>query len=131
MNDATVRRRVVWEYAADTNVGMVRTVNEDAILARPEIGVWAVADGMGGHAVGDVASKMVLEAIEEIGSQDNLTDLVNCVEDNLIKVNQKILKYSETELNNKTVGSTIVVLIISGTSRCWFVGGRFTSISLS
>jgi serine/threonine protein phosphatase PrpC len=123
MNDATVRRRVVWEYAADTNVGMVRTVNEDAILARPEIGVWAVADGMGGHAVGDVASKMVLEAIEEIGSQDNLTDLVNCVEDNLIKVNQKILKYSETELNNKTVGSTIVVLIISGrVGVCLWVG---------
>ena len=123
MNDQTIRRQVIWESAADTNVGMVRAVNEDAILSLPELGIWAVADGMGGHAVGDVASKMVLEAIEQIDCTSELKDIVNCVEDCLIGVNQKILQYSQDALENKTVGSTIVVLIISGRiGICLWVG---------
>ncbi len=123
MKDTTIRRRVIWEYAADTNVGMVRAVNEDAIIAKPEIGVWAIADGMGGHAVGDIASKMVLEAIDSIDCTKDLTDIVNSVEDNLIEMNQKILDYSERELNNKIMGSTVVVLIIVGrVGICLWVG---------
>lgn len=123
MNEQTVRRKVIWEHAGDTNVGMVRTVNEDAILSKPELGLWAVADGMGGHEVGDVASNMVLQAIDQIKPTIELTDLVNNVEDALINVNQRILDYSRDVLDNKTVGSTIVVLIISGrVGICLWVG---------
>ncbi len=123
MNEQTVRRKVIWEHAGDTDVGMVRAVNEDAILSKPELGLWAVADGMGGHEVGDVASKMVLEAIDQIPASNDLTTLVNNVEDALIEVNQKILSYSRDVLENKTVGSTIVVLIISGrVGICLWVG---------
>ena len=123
MNEQTIRRQVVWEHAGDTDVGMVRTVNEDAILSKPEIGLWAVADGMGGHEVGDVASKMVLQAIEQVDCSRELKDIVNNVEDALIRVNRQILQYSQDELDNKTVGSTVVILIISGrVGICLWVG---------
>ena len=46
-----------WHSAARTDVGTVRRVNEDACLDQPLRGLWAIADGMGGHDAGDFASQ--------------------------------------------------------------------------
>ena len=53
---------------AATHHGAKRTHNEDAYVDRPDIGIWAVADGAGGHAAGEVASGMIAEALETIPS---------------------------------------------------------------
>lgn len=54
--------RLVWAVASDAGR---RRVNEDSYAARPELGLFVVADGMGGHAAGEVASKLAVDAIEE------------------------------------------------------------------
>lgn len=57
------------ESAAATHAGLVRTVNEDAFLALP--GLVLVADGMGGHAAGDVASALVVHTFDPLGGADH------------------------------------------------------------
>jgi protein phosphatase len=53
------------EVAGETNVGRKRNHNEDNFALMPELGLYLVADGMGGHASGEVASKMSIEALQE------------------------------------------------------------------
>lgn len=53
------------EYAAKSDPGMVRKNNEDNMLVLPEVGLFVVADGMGGHASGEIASKIAVETIKE------------------------------------------------------------------
>ena len=50
--------------AVRTDVGKVRRINEDACAAWPLTGIWVVADGMGGHDAGDLASSSIVEALQ-------------------------------------------------------------------
>ncbi len=114
MNDITMRRPIKWVSFAETNVGTVREVNEDSILLKPEIGLWAVADGMGGYEAGDIASSMIVDALEETEYVESLNEIVDSVEDKLIEVNNRILEYADIMLDQNTMGSTVVSLIIRG-----------------
>lgn len=112
MNDITVRRPVQWRSAAATHVGTVRAMNEDAVLARPEIGLWAVADGMGGHDAGNVASAMIVEFLAAVQKPTTLSQFVTAVEDCVLRANERLREYSEIMLDGRTVGSTFVCLLI-------------------
>ena len=61
---------MTFKSSATTHVGMVRKVNQDSYAERTDIGVWAVADGMGGHEAGEVASATVTDSIKELQSNE-------------------------------------------------------------
>ena len=64
-----------FESGAATDVGKVRDENEDAFLLLPESGVFAVADGMGGHEAGALASAIVIDKLGEIAEPASVADL--------------------------------------------------------
>lgn len=105
---------VQWVGRSATHVGHVRSSNEDALLERPEIGLWAVADGMGGHAAGEVASAWVIQALATLECDTQLADRVDAVDAALEAANTRILDYAREMLNGRTMGSTVLVLLIQG-----------------
>lgn len=102
-----------WTSAALTDVGLVRSRNEDSFLAQPARGVWAVADGMGGHAFGDVASRMVVEAIATLAAPDNMAQFVSAARAKIVSANQQ-LRDEAAARRVPVMGSTVVLLLACG-----------------
>jgi protein phosphatase len=105
-----------WQSASLSDVGCVRSVNEDACLEQPERGLWAVADGMGGHTLGDVASRMVVDALARMRGGGDLATRAAEVRACLADVNRRLM--TEAAMREvQTIGSTVVVLL-AGDARC-------------
>jgi len=114
---------VAFECVSKTDVGLRRKVNEDSLLVRTERGLWAVADGMGGHDAGDVASSKVTESLLELPDAGNLDQLVESAVVALKKVNQDLIQLAGAAGSEKSIGSTVVGLAIAdGQFRCFWAG---------
>jgi len=98
---------------AQSHRGAVRTINEDAFLDLPQHGIWVVADGMGGHSAGDVASQLVIDAIESV-IETVSPDKMSCeiLIQALKSANESLLNLSKSQLDGKVAGSTVVILFI-------------------
>jgi len=114
---------VAFECVSKTDVGLRRKVNEDSLLVRTERGLWAVADGMGGHDAGDVASSKVTECLLELPDSDDLDQLVESAVAALKKVNQDLILLAGARETAKSIGSTVVGLAIADDQfRCFWAG---------
>lgn len=100
-----------FETGALSDTGRVRAHNEDSIGAFPDIGVWAVADGMGGHAAGDVASDLIVEELGSLGIAVSAQDQRARVLERLDRAHYRILEHARTNQLG-TVGATIAALLI-------------------
>ncbi len=100
-----------WTSYGITDVGKVRKHNEDNLLERPEIGLWVVADGMGGHAKGDVASQMIVDNLKKVHEGTSLIKYIDEIEDRLLTVNQKLIEKARASTKRATIGSTVVIML--------------------
>ena len=89
---------------AATDVGLQRTNNEDAYLDSPENGLWIVADGMGGHAAGEVASSIATQVIRE--KCTNGSNIIDAIQSS----HHAVLDAAANGLGGRGMGSTVVVL---------------------
>ena len=101
----------LWRSAFETHPGSRRKTNEDAVLACPDLSLWAVADGMGGHAAGDVASQSIAAALATVTPRLSLAEMVDQVEDVLCSVNHQLRDHALAHCRGRTVGSTVVTLL--------------------
>lgn len=103
-----------------THQGCVRELNEDALLNRPDIGLWAVADGMGGHQGGEVASAAVIEALGRVDNFSSAYAFRDGAAHALAGVNAQLTALSA---ERGTMGATIVTLLAhEGHYACLWAG---------
>lgn len=131
---------LVLRVGAATDVGRVRDHNEDSALA--EGGVFVVADGMGGHAAGEVASGIVVATMRELVRRDPLTS--DDVTRQLVLANQRILASVEAHPEQRGMGTTAsgLALVTAGGADHWavfnvgdsrvyrYIDGRLSQVSV-
>lgn len=112
------------ESAGRTDVGLRRDHNEDAIFLSDDAGLYLVADGMGGHACGEVASAMAVETVSAQFLSSDREKLPLLLKEAILNANRRIFDYSrekikppdgtETLTGHGTMGTTIVALALFG-----------------
>ena len=106
-----------WTYAGKSDVGKVRQGNEDSFFANEEQGVFIVADGMGGHVAGEVASQIVAETVgpgvsEAVEKGLRGAELESRMLDLIEEANKVILERADNEPEKRGMGTTLTLLAL-------------------
>lgn len=112
-------------YAAQSVAGRVRVHNEDALLCCPELGLWAVADGMGGHECGEVASALAVQTLREVvGASGDLEGAIHAAHAAILGAGQ--------QAGGRGMGTTLVAVRFTGADfeLAWIGDSRAYRISL-
>ncbi len=110
-----------------SHIGMKRKINEDSCLIRPDLGLYVIADGMGGHRAGEVASRMVVETIEDYwqklntsdppslvyGKEKDVSDMAKHLMNSLYFANT-IVHEAQKKPEYLKMGSTVSALLVEG-----------------
>src|SRR5262249_32617576 len=101
-----------------TDPGRVRSRNEDACLAEPELGLYAVGDGMGGHPAGDVAAREAVERLPDLLRQalgDAGRESVDAaVEQAVVALDEAVSALAATDPRLTGMGTTLVLALVAG-----------------
>ena len=100
--------------AGATDPGVLRTQNEDHYLLNDGNRTWAVADGLGGHSHGEVASHMVIDALNSMGPAASVNAALESANLALARVNVDLRRAALGVGGNERSGSTVVMLVIRG-----------------
>lgn len=126
-----------------TDIGQTRVVNQDYVYySLTEVGclpnLFIVADGMGGHKAGDMASRYTVESYVSLVRDSSDKDPVSVINNTCFKVNQMLRKKAEESVDYEGMGTTLVVACISdnilkvaniGDSRLYIVNDDITQIT--
>jgi serine/threonine protein phosphatase PrpC len=100
---------IPWATAARTHVGRVRTKNDDAYVERPEIGLWAVADGMGGYAHGRWSADAVVAALTNLALEGDFEGDLQRLKGAIDAANAQI--YVRVLGEGEKMGTTVAALL--------------------
>ena len=108
---------VHYTCAGRTDVGIIRSGNEDSYLVLPDKGVFIVADGMGGHAAGEVASEMAVQIIARgldgiLGRSDS--EAAQMMRTAIIQSNAEIYQRTMNEPEKRGMGTTATAMVVNG-----------------
>lgn len=121
------------EFGHLSHVGLRRELNEDTYYGDAELGLWLVADGMGGHDSGEVASALARDSIvREVRAGKGLADAIR-------RANEDIIRQSRTRNESMPMGTTIVAIRVTpagrfelvwvGDSRAYLWNGKLQQVS--
>ena len=114
---AKAMNNTLWFSWARTHVGMVRKVNQDAFADLPDKQLWVVADGMGGHQNGNMASAEIVKAFKQFEPEERIGTTVKKIYLQLKKVNYSLLEQAAQAGGGAVIGSTVAILYAKQ-SRC-------------
>ncbi len=103
---------LVLRYAARSDVGLVRSNNEDSVYAGARL--LALADGMGGHAAGEVASQLVIAALAHLDDDESGGDLLASLDSAVHSGNSAIAAQVEMEPDLEGMGTTLTAILFAG-----------------
>ncbi|WP_158879803.1 PP2C family protein-serine/threonine phosphatase [Amycolatopsis anabasis] len=128
---------LVLRYAARSDRGLVRSSNQDSVYAGPRL--LALADGMGGHAAGEVASKVVIASLAPLDDDEPGDDLLSQLREAVANGNGAIAELVANDPDLDGMGTTLTAVLFSGSrlgmvhvgdSRAYlYRGGQFTQIT--
>lgn len=104
---------------AATDVGRVREINQDCVYSSVETvgcfpNLFIVADGMGGHKAGDIASRLTVESVVRQLSNSNGKDYISLINDTIIRANEEVVAKAAESEDYTGMGTTLVVAVIFG-----------------
>ena len=128
---------------AATDVGKVRKVNQDCVFSSTvPVGclpnLFIVADGMGGHKAGDIASRLTVDSVVDKLSKVNSKDYISVITDTIIKVNKEVIDKAAESQDYEGMGTTLVVATVFenilkvanvGDSRLYVIGEDIIQIT--
>lgn len=103
---------LVLRYSARSDRGLVRANNEDSVYAGPRL--LALADGMGGHAAGEVASQLVIAALAHLDDDEPGGDLLSKLDDAVHQGNSAIAAHVDAEPELEGMGTTLTAILFAG-----------------
>jgi serine/threonine protein phosphatase PrpC len=110
-----------WDTVVRSHVGCVRQVNEDRALDRPDLCLWAVADGMGGHDAGDRAAQMIVDSLGHADGTRSGWGLLDDIRLRLFEANATLV--ARGRMSGRTSGATVVVLVARQGRCAWLWAG--------
>ncbi len=108
VENASQRLNLMWQSTSKSMLGFVRSVNEDSLLDAGEENLWVVADGMGGHSFGDVASRTIVDQLQTFRRGDDLQSNIDDLKARLAHAHE----LCRSNGDGKMMGSTVVALFV-------------------
>ncbi|WP_029511325.1 PP2C family protein-serine/threonine phosphatase [Marinobacterium stanieri] len=103
-----------WNGHGQTDVGMVRSENQDSFACLNTCGIWCVADGMGGHKEGSIASHLITQSLESLEALEfrSFSELLNKAQLVLDEANNALCDMSKSFYVDDVIGTTVIALLI-------------------